>query len=120
MHASMLTRIENLLEEIKLIQNRERFYCTVKRYSSGRMRHTPGAKFDFLNCKLNSESCKKGRCAPSAFQSSLQFVISKPDTPDKERRLHQFGALRVARLTDGITNVVPRGVLVGEREASQS
>lgn len=33
MHASMLARIENLREEIKLIQNRERFYRTVKRYS---------------------------------------------------------------------------------------
>lgn len=32
-HASILARIETLREEIKLIQNQERFYLTVKRYS---------------------------------------------------------------------------------------
>jgi protein-arginine kinase activator protein McsA len=31
--ASILTRIESLREEIKLIQNQERFYRAVKRYS---------------------------------------------------------------------------------------
>ena len=31
--ASMLARIESLREEIILIQNQERFYLTVKRYS---------------------------------------------------------------------------------------
>jgi hypothetical protein len=32
-HGLMFARIERLREEIKLIQNQQRFYCTVKRRS---------------------------------------------------------------------------------------
>jgi hypothetical protein len=70
-HAELFARIESLREEIKLIQNQERFYRTVKRDYSRRTQHTPVAKFDFLKCKLNSESCKDGRWCARTYSSAL-------------------------------------------------